>query len=151
MAHIYFEERFPLGPRGGTNIDAVFRGAVWADLAAELGFVPPVVLSIAQIVERLGFRRQEEYPLGYAVDRFVALKELWRVFDTRKAEVEKHESVRDAKVTAKPNLYFCAAPGCAIEATHKSGLMKCSGKCKLEGKPSYCSKECQKAVCPRAF
>ena len=46
----------------------------------------------------------------------------------------------------RPKAYVCAADGCGLEATSKTALMRCAGPCKLEDKPSYCSKECQRRV-----
>ncbi|EKM60149.1 uncharacterized protein PHACADRAFT_192548 [Phanerochaete carnosa HHB-10118-sp] len=143
MAHMCFEEGLP-EDRRMMNIDAVHRGAVLADVAASLGFVAPVVLQIADIIEKTGFRHQETCPPGHTVDRFLELKDLWRVYGKRKAEMEQKDDARDAKVLAMPNFYFCAAEGCGIEATHKSGLSSCAGKCDKGWKPSYCSKECQR-------
>lgn len=145
MAHMCFEEGFT-PDRGTMNIDAVHRGAVLADVAAKLGFVAPIVLRIADVVERTGFRRPETCPPGHSAARFAELTDLWRVFDRRKAELEHRDGARDAKVLAMPNRFFCAAEGCGIEATHGSALFSCAGKCKQEWKPSYCSKDCQKKV-----
>ena len=145
IAHIYYEERGQQKP-GSVNIDAVYRGAIFANKAAALGFVPPIVLSIADMVERVGFRRVETCPPGHSVDRFVALEDLWRAYERRKEQVEMQEQNRQMKVQQNRNLYFCAASGCGIEGTHKSGLSRCSGECPLEGKPSYCGKECQRRV-----
>lgn len=86
MAHMCFEEGFS-EDRRTMNIDAVHRAAVLADAAASLGFVAPVVLRIADVIEKTGFRRQETCPPEHTVDRFLELKDLWRVYDKRKAEM----------------------------------------------------------------
>jgi len=65
----------------------------------------------------------------------------------RMAEVNKAAAKRDAKVSKAPLKYVCAADDCGIQATKKSGLLRCAGKCPVVYKPSYCSKECQKMVC----
>ena len=129
------------------NMDAVYRGATFANAAASLGFVPPTVLRIANEIEKNGFRKRETCPPGHSVDRFLALEDLWRAYDQRKAEMEQSGGARDEKVLAMPNMYFCATEGCGLEATHKSALYRCSGKCDKDWKPAYCSKECQRKVC----
>ena len=54
---------------------------------------------------------------------------------------------RAAKVARAPNAYVCATPGCGIAANQKKALMRCAGRCPMERKPHYCSKECQRKVC----
>lgn len=118
-----------------------------ADEACALGFVPPGVLSVGMTVERSGFRRKEDLKFpGWSTERFEKLSELWRAVDRRKAEIQREDMKRERKVRKDPNAYICAAEGCGIEATHKAALQRCSGKCAAEGKPAYCSKECQKQV-----
>ena len=163
MAHIYFEERMPariarvpLGEAQPVDIEAVFRGAVWADLAAQLGFVPYVVLSIAKSIEASGFRTAEgeEHPEGLTITRFAELKDMWRVYDEWMAERKGQAEERDAQRRAQPNIFICAATYCGVEPTPTLGLMRCGGQCRPEGKPAYCSKTCQTKVrgaFPRAF
>jgi len=64
----------------------------------------------------------------------------------RKEEMDRVSAKRDAKVSRDPSKYVCSAKDCGIQATKKSGLLRCAGKCPLAFKPSYCSKECQKMV-----
>ena len=142
-AAILYDGRTPPGTQS-MNADAVYRAAVYADKAAGVGFVPPIVFSIAQMIENTGFRRAEDCPRGFTVDRFVALTELWRVWDKRKEAVERATQRRDDRVQENRNRYFCAAEGCGIEGTRRSALPECKGQCSPEGKPSYCSKQCQK-------
>ena len=45
-----------------------------------------------------------------------------------------------------PLSYFCAMEDYEIVATKKSTLRRCAGGCPSAFKPSYCSKDCQRAV-----
>lgn len=71
----------------------------------------------------------------------------------RTEEMNRASAKRDSKVARTPLKYVCAAEDCGIQATKKSGLLRCAGKCPVVFKPSYCSKECQKMVCcfPRSL
>ena len=150
LASSYFEQSFL--PDETLQIDDLYRAAHLANGSASLGFVSPVVLAIGARVEMIGLRQQATCPFR-AVDtsRFAALEFLWKVTDARTGELDKKYQKRDAKVSQAPNLYICAAEGCGIEGTSRSGLLKCSGKCPLGVKASYCSKECQKAVSSASY
>lgn len=50
------------------------------------------------------------------------------------------------RVDNASRLHVCAADGCGVHAMHKQGLKACGGRCSLDVKPHYCSKECQKKV-----
>lgn len=145
LASVHFELRVDASDPDMWNIDSLYRAAVNADAAAALGFVSPNVLWVAGSIDRAGFRRQSEckFP-GHSTARFEALAELWRVYDRREEQLKREQDCREGKVSKAPNAYVCAALGCGIEATHKSALQQCSGKCTKEGKPAYCSKECQR-------
>lgn len=145
FGHIQFERRIDKDDKGCWNIDSLYRAAVCADKACALGFVSPTVLHIGVTVERVGFRRQQDCRFaGWSTDRFEALEDMWRIVDRRKAEIHREQSRRQEKLRKDPNAYICAAPGCGIEGTHKAALQRCAGKCTKEGKPAYCSRECQK-------
>ncbi|KIY53909.1 hypothetical protein FISHEDRAFT_54891 [Fistulina hepatica ATCC 64428] len=69
-----------------------------------------------------------------------------------KAELDRSEESKvetSAKLAEKsekhPNRYRCANEGCPIMANHGRMLRRCSGKCDVDKKPHYCSKDCQKA------
>lgn len=133
--------------RSGTtvNIDGVYRAAQCADEAAQLGFVSPATLCIADKIHKYrtvpnNFRLNSNAPC------FQELGFLWKAHEERMKEVEAEASERNAKTARRPAAYRCAAVGCGIEATSKSGLVRCSGKCPADVKPSYCSKECQRKV-----
>ncbi|TCD68863.1 hypothetical protein EIP91_009577 [Steccherinum ochraceum] len=127
---------------GVWNIDSVYRAAVFADDCVSLGFVSPIVLQIGAKIREL--MKVPQIPEARH-PRFKNLEFLWEAIDARDKEVQKAKQKRDTKVARAPTAYVCAAKGCGIEGTRKSALLKCAGKCPPEMKPSYCSKECQKA------
>jgi len=124
------------------NIDAVYRAASHANDAASLGFVSPAVLIIGLSTKQN--MEEGQYP-EFDAPRFHALEFLWEVVERREGELQREKERRDEKVAKAPNAYVCAAEGCGIEGTRKSGLLRCAGACPAESKPSYCSKECQTA------
>jgi hypothetical protein len=79
-------------------------------------------------------------------DRFEQLAELWGAIDARTEEMNRASAKKDAKISRAPLKYVCSADDCGIQATKKSGLLRCAGKCPVVFKPCYCSKECQKTV-----
>ena len=129
------------------NIDSLYRAGSNANETILLGLISPGALRAGFSIESQGFRRQEDnrFP-GLNTDRFERLTELWEAIDMRKEEVNKASAKRDAKVCRAPLKYVCSAEDCGIQATKKSGLLRCAGKCPVVFKPSYCSKECQKMV-----
>jgi hypothetical protein len=130
------------------NIDSLYRAGSNADEAISLGLVSPGTLRTGFAIETQGFRRPEDnrFP-GLDTDRFEQLTELWEAIDARTKEMNKASAKRDGKVARAPLKYICSAADCGIQATKKSGLLRCAGKCPVVFKPSYCSKECQKVVC----
>lgn len=145
LAHLFYEDSRSQGPNT-LNTDALSRAAIPANQAASMGFVCPIILQIAQMIERTGFRNPANIPPDRTSNPFQELPDLWRVWDMRVAEIAGKDEERDEKVRQNPNLYFCARRGCGIEAIHKSALRSCGGKCPPHGKPAYCSRECQKEV-----
>ena len=134
------------------NIDSVYRAGSNANEAVSLGLTSPAALMAGYQIERIGFRRPETNRFTeFSTDRFEQLTELWEAVDKRTEEVNKERSKQDAKVAKAPLQYVCAAKDCGIQATKKSGLLRCAGKCPVPFKPSYCSKECQKIVCCPTF
>jgi len=129
------------------NIDSFYRAGSNANETVSLGLISPGALRAGFSIEKQGFRRPEDnrFP-GLDTDRFERLAELWEAIDMRMAEVNKVTAKRDAKVSKTPLQYVCAAGDCGIQATKKSGLLQCGGKCPTPFKPSYCSKECQRMV-----
>lgn len=125
------------------NIDSVYRAAVYADECASLGYIPPIVLFIGKKVRELQAVpniAEARHP------RFTKLANLWEVHDRRTQEVLREKERRDEKIAKTPLAYICAAEGCGIEGTKKSALLRCAGKCPMDIKPAYCSKECQRSV-----
>jgi hypothetical protein len=141
-----FLERSNMGP-GAVQIDHLYRAGKLADMAASLGFVSPSMLGIAARIEDAGFRRQADCRFVVDITRYAELDFLWNAFDAHRARIGLNDRQRDSKAAIAPNLYQCAAEGCGIKATSKSGLSQCSGPCSAAVKPSYCSKECQRVVC----
>jgi hypothetical protein len=139
-------ERSYMG-RDALQIDHLYRAGKLADMAGALGFMSPNMLGIAGRIEEVGLRRQADCRFeGVDTTRYEKLDFLWRAYDAHRARISSKDRQRDTKATKAPNLYQCAAEGCGIEATSKSGLSKCSGPCLADVKPSYCCKECQRAV-----
>lgn len=136
LANANFEDRIDKDSPDTWNVDALYRAGMYADRCAALGFTPPIVLLVAKITEKAGFRREEDnrFP-QFSTERFARLEHLWEVFERRNAEVEGNVHRQDAKVGKRPNAYCCAAEGCGIEATKKSGLMRCAGPCAGNSKP----------------
>ena len=141
MASVHFERGIVDTERRIWNIDSMYRAAFAANACAALGLTSPVVLYIGKTLERAKFRSQEPQH-----KRFRQLESLWEVVDKRTLEFDYQLNKREEKVQRNPNAYRCAAPGCGIEATRKSGLMRCAGPCSPDVKTSYCSKDCQKKV-----
>lgn len=126
------------------NIDSVYRAALSADTSIAYGLVTPNSLWIGNKTQEL---LRQPFQVGKNNSRFEKLKDLWNAMAIRQKEMEAEDDKRQEKVSKAPNMYVCAAQGCGIQATKKSGLSRCGGKCPLESKPGYCSKSCQKAVC----
>ena len=78
------------------------------------------------------------------------LEFLWAALESRNAEVRAGKQKRDVKTSESPNLYQCAVEHCGIVAAKKSGLSQCGAPCLPDIKPSYYSKDCQRAVRFRA-
>ena len=107
--------------------------------------VSPIALQIAswiaRVGERDGFDPRKSNP-------YCKLTALWRAEEARTKEWREEQRKMAAKIARAPNAYVCAAQGCGIEGSKKKSLMRCAGKCPVERKPHYCSKECQKNVSP---
>ena len=125
------------------NIDSVYRAAYLANECVSQGFVSPTTLVIGLKTREM--RDEGKWP-EFNHERFTKLEALWDVVEKRYMDVEGKKQARDERVARAPRMYICAAPGCGIEGTKKSALLQCSGTCPANIKPSYCSKECQKAV-----
>lgn len=150
LANAYYEKCCL--PNQTLQIDDLYRAAQLANAAASWGLTSPIVLSVGNRVEKFGLRRQADCQFkGVDTSRFEAFEFLWKVVDARSEQLKKVREKRDAKVLQAPNLYVCAREGCGIEGTSRSALQQCSGKCPLDAKPSYCSRECQKAVSTAFF
>ena len=129
---------------GILHIDALEVAGFCSNEAASLGFISPTVLAVGGIMK--GLIESPTEALNHRIQGWKRFALIFAAVDKRNKDLDRRESYHETKVMATPNAYQCAAPGCGIEATKKSGLLRCAGKCPLEFKPSYCSKECQKAV-----
>ncbi|KAI0790531.1 hypothetical protein C8Q75DRAFT_891407 [Abortiporus biennis] len=119
------------------NIDSMWRSANCADACIALGLTTDATLHIAFDLKRFF----ESVP-DADQSRFEAFTDLWDAM--RRKEEESKEEQENGKTKAA-NVFVCAAEGCGIEAKKNSAVLRCGGKCPLALKPSYCSKECQKA------
>jgi hypothetical protein len=136
-----------LDPDNTCNVDEVFRAADCADKAASLGLITPAVLSIGEKVAR--YRAElptADEKLSFDAPRFRNLTFLSEAQERRQKEYDAEQQQREVKMAQQPAMYICAAEGCGIETTKKSGLKQCGGSCPIERKPRYCSKECQTQV-----
>ncbi|KAI0796352.1 hypothetical protein BC629DRAFT_1439390 [Irpex lacteus] len=123
------------------NVDRMYRAASCAERACSLGFMSPIICGLANEIKRLNkeFPSPRDPKLSFDAPRFRELTYLWEAHQ----RIEEDNKAWEAKAAKRPE-YSCAEPGCGTRATRKSGLKKCAGKCPLESKPSYCSKECQR-------
>lgn len=136
------------GTASQIDLESLHRAALFANNAAALGFVPPIVLVVAKRLEDFGARSAADWEkrVGIPYDpKYARFEYLWEAFDRRVEEMERELRAQDKKVAKRPSSYCCAAPGCGIIATKKAALLKCSGGCPAESKAHYCSKECQNA------
>ncbi|KAF8177641.1 hypothetical protein BJ912DRAFT_677958 [Pholiota molesta] len=68
-----------------------------------------------------------------------------QVSKKRSKQVDEERKKLAQKRMKTPHRYRCASAGCRIQSDTGKMLQRCSGNCDLDKKPSYCSKECQKA------
>lgn len=147
MAHLHYMQHKPNTP----NIDALFEAARWMNDAASIGFVPQLLLTLAGEIHDAGFGIYDHDCAEHSStsrDRFGQWEDMWKASFAASRESSRKTRRREMHVQENRNLYFCAASGCGIEATHRACLSRCNGKCPANGKPSYCSKECQRKVRP---
>ncbi|TRM68687.1 hypothetical protein BD626DRAFT_482474 [Schizophyllum amplum] len=105
-------------------------------------YAAPVVLSFIRegIIQRLTPDTKCD-PLP----ALVMYKECRAAHKLRVAQLKKEKRKLDAKRVKQPNRYRCANPDCGIIADKGKMLQQCGGKCDVDKKPSYCSKDCQRA------
>ena len=145
-------DNLPNEPLDGVTL---WRACELANECAALGYMPPIVIQAGKAAEDAGWRPLSEPTMttlhNSAINpelfsEFEKLTALWRAMDKRTKQYQGAETKRTEKQNRRPNAYVCAGEGCGIEATSKSSLMRCSGPCTGENKPSYCSKDCQRRV-----
>lgn len=128
-------------------MDPLYRAGNNANEAILLGLISPGALRIGFSVEAQGLRKPGDNRLsGLSTDGFERLTDLWEAIDMRTEEMNKASAKKEPKGSRAPLKYICSVEDCGIQATKKSGLLRCAGKCPVVFKPSYCSKECQKMV-----
>ncbi|KAJ7511774.1 hypothetical protein B0H11DRAFT_1952873 [Mycena galericulata] len=125
--------------------DHLYAAAIHADAAVSRGLVTPTALGVVSLLTRSAEQYKHDVRNSPRYRIFVSL---WRAMDRRDEEMAAEDRKRAAKIAKAPNAYKCAAGGCGVEGTSKKALLRCSGKCPAEYKPSYCSKECQKTDWP---
>ncbi|KAG5637123.1 hypothetical protein H0H81_005716 [Sphagnurus paluster] len=68
---------------------------------------------------------------------------LLAAFQKREEEIKSENAHLERKRRKRANRYVCAAVECFVQADTGKMLSQCAGKCDLDKKPSYCSKECR--------
>ncbi|PIL30236.1 hypothetical protein GSI_07414 [Ganoderma sinense ZZ0214-1] len=113
-----------------------------ASESARLGHVSAIVLRVGfaarEIAEGLGV------DFGLLVGRARRYRPLWRAVEECLEELyaEARKALgREAGREALESV--CGAEGCGVRASSSASLKACSGRCPLDFKPRYCSKQCQ--------
>ncbi|KAJ7115542.1 hypothetical protein C8R43DRAFT_1038754 [Mycena crocata] len=101
------------------------------------GVASPVVLYWAHYGLERYTEKSPELRVQYA--------HVWRANKKRGMEVAKAENEAKVKRMKQPNRYVCANFDCPVSTDTGDMLRQCSGKCDHDKKPSYCSKDCQRA------
>ena len=118
-----------------------------ASESARLGHVSAIVLRVGFTAREIGEGLGVDF--GQLVLRSKRYRPLWRAVDDRLSELyaEAREALHLKVVERNPAEYACGAEGCSTRAQSTSSLLKaCSGRCPLDLKPRYCSKQCQVKV-----
>ncbi|KAF5328921.1 hypothetical protein D9758_016823 [Tetrapyrgos nigripes] len=131
-------------PNVGMPIRYLFSACHHADQAIILagGKAAPAVLMFGTQVMRHSAENKGVFQL------YCQYKNVWDAIEKRDKEVQQERNEAQKKRMAKPNRYRCANVGCLVQSNSGKMLAQCSGKCDPDKKPSYCSKECQKADWP---
>lgn len=119
LAHACWNEACPPGSTG-LSLAGATKATFYLEISVAYGLRSPNALFISNILRKMNLRDDE------AISRAT---HLWNLFDERQVEQ-------------------CAANGCGIQGGSKAALRRCGGKCPIELKPSYCSKECQRRDWP---
>ncbi|KAM5541318.1 hypothetical protein V8D89_004872 [Ganoderma adspersum] len=108
---------------------------------------------VSAIVLRVGFAAREigeglGVDFSRLVERSKKFRPLWRAVDDRLnevyAEARKARALDLDGAEQSPPECVCGAEGCGTRsASTSSSLKACSGRCPLDLKPRYCSKQCQ--------
>ncbi|VDB84525.1 unnamed protein product [Peniophora sp. CBMAI 1063] len=129
----------------GSKLDMLYWGArrigraLWIERVANGNKPPQTPCPIdLRIAEAIAFHLDRDDYLGRQHDpsgdeRLHEFKLVWLDYTVR-AQVRLRYGTR-AKV--------CARAGCGGRGTDENSLKRCSGKCPLQHKPVYCSRQCQ--------
>ncbi|KAF8955551.1 hypothetical protein BDZ97DRAFT_1926597 [Flammula alnicola] len=72
-------------------------------------------------------------------------KDAMKAMDEKNKRAKSERERMQQKRLKNPLRYRCATLGCGVEADTGKMLSRCSGNCDSDKKPSYCTRECQKA------
>ena len=122
----------------------LFLASAETDEAASIGFHSDSGVRVAETINRRLAVREGTGAMSDLVRKdFLAFENLWKAYRGNEMFLHTHEK-RRAWMKA------CSA-GCGIEATHKSSLRACKGRCPDTAKGLYCSATCQKMVSSFVF
>lgn len=79
-------------------------------------------------------------------ERAKRFRPLWRAVTQRVEEIYEEERDLLKKAERKFDDFVCAVEGCGVRVQQKGALRYCAGRCPVDLKPGYCSRECQKKV-----
>lgn len=99
----------------------------WANLSCEYGLFSHSTLNLVTIYDRL-----EKSPLDQG--EFGKFTHVWKAYD----------HFREETGLQRPKSRYCA--NCHKKPKRGETLKRCSGHCRLDKKPVYCGRECQKEV-----
>ena len=117
-----------------------------ASESARLGHVSAIVLRVGFTAREIGEGLGVDF--GQVVRRAKRYRPLWRAVEDRLNELyaEARAALDLTAAERNPGEYVCGAEGCSTRSKSSASLKACSGKCPLDLKPRYCSKQCQVKV-----
>lgn len=132
------------------NTSDIINAGYCADSAVTLGSTAPAVLAVAQRYHQILAVADQLIADPEALRSFkehaANVTALWGLSERRMRAMNREKEEQAAKEGRRPNAYQCAQEGCPITATAQAALKRCGGPCPEVRKPTYCSRECQKAV-----
>ncbi|KAI1787003.1 hypothetical protein LXA43DRAFT_1098679 [Ganoderma leucocontextum] len=112
-----------------------------ASESARLGHVSPIVLRVGFTAREIGEGFGVEF--SRLVERAKRHRPLWRAVDDRLNELYAEARKTFKRAERDPPECVCGAEGCGTRARSSASFKACSGKCPVDLKPRYCSKQCQ--------